>query len=336
MIKAASVTNGGAYTITSNGASQTTIAVGDGCGGGGAGGSILLDVSGGYTNAVTIQAKGGTGGSQNNSTCHGAGGGGGGGVIWFSQSSAPANVTTSVTGGANGLQTAASPDCGDVNWGATAGSAGGVLYGTSSGASYFLNMNSCNTTLPVELVSFTGEVTETGVWLNWTTASEINSDHYSIERTEDLMTYTTIGSLSAAGNSSTNNEYTFRDEHAPVKELYYRLKQVDFDGKVHYPGRVIRVNNVNPGLVPVVSPNPNDGRQFTVNLSSYDQDEVLVRIVNDMGTIVWEQFVDLKSGDNKLVSINTGQNLTAGIYTVRVTSLAGQQTRRFIVARKEE
>lgn len=123
MIKAASVTNSGSFTITANGSSQTFVAFGDGSGGGGAGGSILLDVSGSYTNAVTIQARGGAGGSHNNNNCHGTGGGGGGGVLWFSTTggSTPANVTTNVTAGANGTQVAGTIDCGDINWGATAG-----------------------------------------------------------------------------------------------------------------------------------------------------------------------------------------------------------------------
>jgi hypothetical protein len=158
-----------------------------------------------------------------------------------------------------------------------------------------------------------------------------------VERTEDLMTFTTIGSLPAAGNTSVTTEYNFRDDRAPAKELFYRLKQVDFDGKVHYPGKMIRINNQDAIRMPVVSPSPNDGREFTLNLSSYDEPEVLVRIVNDMGRIVWEQFVDLRNYDtNKLISINTGQNLAAGIYTVRVTSLAGQRSKRFMVKAKEE
>src|SRR5258706_448739 len=261
--------------------------------GGGAGGSILMNVSGSYTNAVTIQAKGGKGGDHNNNTCHGTGGGGGGGVLWFSQGSTPANVTTNVTGGANGIQVAVSIDCGDINWGATAGSAGAVLYGTDPGSTYFLNMNDCNFVLPVELVSFEGTVSEQGVELNWTTASEVNNDHFSIERTEDLMTYAIIGSISASGNSSVSKDYNFYDNHAPAKELFYRLKQVDFDGKVHYPGKLVRVNNQDAGHMPIISPNPNDGKQFTLNLADYDEKEVLVRIVNDMGVIVWQEVIDL-------------------------------------------
>jgi hypothetical protein len=315
IIKAATVTNGGSYTISANGKDNTIDATSDGSGGGGAGGTVLMNVTGSYTNAVTISAKGGCGGDNSQSNCHGPGGGGGGGVIWFSQGSTPANVTTNVTGGSNGTNFNPSFDCGVASWGATAGGAGGVMYGTDASSLYFLNMNDCNSSLPVELVSFEGTVSENGVQLSWSTATETNSDHFTVERTEDLMGFTDIGSLPAAGNSSISNEYTFRDDRAPAKELFYRLRQVDFDGKVHYPGKLVRINNQEAGRMPLISPIPNDGTHFTLNLTACDDRDVDVQIVNNTGTVVWERQLDLSSHDDKLISINTGQNLSSGVYT---------------------
>ena len=337
IIKAASVTNGASYTISANGTDQTYLGTNDGQGGGGAGGSILMNISGSYTNAVTISAKGGKGGDQSQSSCHGTGGGGGGGVIWFSQSSTPANVTTVVTGGAAGQNVHASFDCGVREWGATAGSSGGLLYNTDPSSLYFLNMNDCNFSLPVELVSFVGEVSEQGVLLQWTTASEINNDHFSIERTEDLMTYATIGDVHAAGNTSVTTSYSFRDDNAPAKELFYRLKQVDFDGKIHYPGRLVRINNQDAGRMPLISPNPNDGRTFTLNLTDCDNNDVTVRIVDNMGKVVWLQNIDLDTyGGDRLITINTGRNFERGIYTVHVSCTSGQQMKRFMINKREE
>src|SRR5258706_237463 len=202
------------------------------------------------------------------------------------------------------------------------------------GIEAFTITDGCPSSLPVELVSFNGALNENGVLLNWTTASEINNDHFTVERTEDLVTYSEIGSIHAAGNSTIANEYSLRDEHAPAKELFYRLKQVDIDGKTNYPGKLVRINNQDAARMPVISPNPNDGRQFTLNLSGSNDKEALVRIVDDMGKIVWQQFIDLRNyGDNKLVSINTGQHFDTGIYTLRVTGLSGQQNGRLLVTR---
>src|SRR5258706_265235 len=256
IINAANVTNGGSYTISANGASQTLVAAGDGSGGGGAGGSILMDVSGSYTNAVTISAKGGKGGDHNNNTCHGTGGGGGGGVIWFSTGSGsiPPNVTTDVTGGANGIQIAPTIDCGDINWGATAGSAGGVLTGLASGATVFLNMNSCNTALPVELVSFRADVVDDNVALSWTTGSEYNSDYFTVERSEDGVQFSRVLQKDAAGNSSSTRHYSAVDEHPLYGISYYRLSQTNFDGIMHYSQIVSITIAKTPELT--VFPNP--------------------------------------------------------------------------------
>jgi hypothetical protein len=256
IIQAANVTNGGAFTISANGVDNTVIASGDGSGGGGAGGTILMDVSASYTNAITISAKGGKGGSHNNNNCHGTGGGGGGGVIWFSTGSGsiPPNVTADVTSGANGVQVAATIDCGDVNWGATAGGAGGVLTGLASGSTVFLNMNSCNSALPVELVSFRADVVDNNVELNWTTGSEYNSDYFTIERSEDGVQFSRLLQKAAAGNSSSTRYYSAADEHPLYGISYYRLSQTNFDGVVHYSQVISITIAKTPELT--VFPNP--------------------------------------------------------------------------------
>lgn len=280
MIKAATVTNGGSYTITANGATQTSVAAGDGAGAGGAGGSILMDVSGSYTNAVTIQARGGAGGNHNNNNCHGTGGGGGGGVIWFSTTggSTPANVTTSITGGANGVQVAGSIDCGDVNWGATAGSAGSVMTGLASGATDFLNINNCSSAMPIELSSYRVDAVDKKVAAHWTTASEINNEYFSLERSEDGMQFTEVVRISGAGNSSEIRNYNTTDEHPLFGTSYYRLSQTDFDGTSTHSQTV----SINIDRTPELSvyPNPVDNyfvvsfegvKSFSIQMTGFSQ-----------------------------------------------------------------
>jgi len=107
----------------------------DGAGGGGAAGSVLLDVSA-YSGPVTILAEGAPGGDVSNigpSNCNGPGGGGGGGVIWLSQSIIPGNIAYSVSGGGPGITLATTqPNCsvGSTN-NATNGSSGVALTGLS-------------------------------------------------------------------------------------------------------------------------------------------------------------------------------------------------------------
>jgi hypothetical protein len=228
----------------------------------------------------------------------------------------------------------------DTPLGGNAGVTSGVGTVSASGASSFspwVLTKYNGSSLPVELVSFNARKAEEGIVTEWTTASEVNSDHFTVERSEDSKNFAPVGNVEAAGNSNIRNQYSLVDANAPAKELYYRLKQFDLDGKSHYPGKIVNVNNQNPGALQLISPIPNDGQSFTLNFSACDDKEALARIVDDMGKVVWQQFFDLRTyGDNRLISVNTGQRFAPGIYTVRVTCLSGQQTKRFMVARKEE
>lgn len=90
------------------------------------------------------------------------------------------------------------------------------------------------TTLPVNFTSFTATRVEDQVLLKWQTAQEENSHDFSIERSSDGSKYVSIGTVAAAGNSSTATNYSFTDV-APATGLnYYRLKETDLDGKSMY------------------------------------------------------------------------------------------------------
>jgi hypothetical protein len=84
--------------------------------------------------------------------------------------------------------------------------------------------------LPVEMENISITCDDgTGV-LKWTTASEINNDHFSIERSIDAMNWQEINRVPGAGNSNTELSYSWVDLD-PINNGYYRLKQVDYDGK---------------------------------------------------------------------------------------------------------
>lgn len=88
--------------------------------------------------------------------------------------------------------------------------------------------------LPVTLLSFNGRAVSTGVLLNWVTASEINSSHFDIERSGNGTSFAKIGNVTAAGNSSIKKNYEYLDVTPLPKKSWYRLKQVDLDGKYTY------------------------------------------------------------------------------------------------------
>lgn len=85
--------------------------------------------------------------------------------------------------------------------------------------------------LPVTLLQFTAKPANNGVLVNWTTAAEQNSIYFSVERSADGSNFTEIARVSAAGKSNRPISYQSFDANPLPGTSYYRLKQVDLDGK---------------------------------------------------------------------------------------------------------
>ena len=92
--------------------------------------------------------------------------------------------------------------------------------------------------LPISLLSFDSEVKPDRVDFSWTTASEINNDYFTLERSRDLYGWEVLGFVKGAGNSSVPLDYSFSDMQPLDGLAYYRLKQTDFDGKFKFYGPI--------------------------------------------------------------------------------------------------
>ncbi|MFT4665462.1 MAG: hypothetical protein ACI9RM_000967 [Ulvibacter sp.] len=91
-----------------------------------------------------------------------------------------------------------------------------------------------NHMLPVELVDFEAEEKNENVYLNWSTATEINNDYFLIEHSIDGKQFEKIERVDGVGNSVLINHYNFIHK-GPVNGVnYYRLRQVDYDGRFEY------------------------------------------------------------------------------------------------------
>lgn len=130
--------------------------------------------------------------------------------------------------------------------------------------------------LPVELLFFKAELaTNNQVRLSWATAREWNSSHYIVERSRDLQTYAKIGMLDAKGLTSTRQDYYLIDQNPPLGTSYYRLRQVDRDGKeqLYKPVSIVLTES---GLPLAVYPNPSKG-QFSIRVDDADISRVTIQ-----------------------------------------------------------
>jgi len=109
--------------------------------------------------------------------------------------------------------------------------------------------------LPVEMMSFEGLPTQSGNLLAWKTASEHNSDYYWIERTttSEFTEKSVIGLEPAVGNSTMVSSYTFIDNDFEPTMNYYRLVQVDKDGKFKIYGPILVDNTADKYVVKLIN-----------------------------------------------------------------------------------
>lgn len=115
-----------------------------------------------------------------------------------------------------------------LNWNYNAG---GNSYNTTA-------TFSCPTPLPIELKIFTGTSIREGNKICWSTVTENNNDYFVIEKSKDAISFETLGIEIGAGNSSTLLNYSLIDTN-PYELTYYRLKQVDYDGKETYSNIIV-------------------------------------------------------------------------------------------------
>jgi hypothetical protein len=110
--------------------------------------------------------------------------------------------------------------------------------------------------LPIKLLYFSGKCNNQHSLLEWSTASEINNDFFALEKSIDGISWAPIAKIKGNGNSTTINDYSFTDAEQNNEQVYYRLKQVDIDGKFEY-STIISINNCSAkGNTFVISPNP--------------------------------------------------------------------------------
>jgi len=292
----------------------------DGSGGGGAGGSIIFEVNNFSILPgcpVITTANGGNGGTTNNGSAHGGGGGGGQGRIIFSGAT-PTNVTVSTNNGTAGCNNNSNP-CSNQ-----AGSPGGS---NNTG----ISDNVGDSPLPVSLVYFAGVYREESrsIELKWTTASELNNDYFSLERSTDGVKFELLTTLKGKGTTPATNRYRFEDVDVARNVYYYRLSQTDFDGTTEFL-RVIRVDkNVYTTNV-WVYPNPVHKEEFlTVDLDGFESGEYSISIFGKSGAqLIQDRFTIEK--DFYSLRINV-KNLETGIYTLKLVSSTTIYYRRIII-----
>jgi hypothetical protein len=102
--------------------------------------------------------------------------------------------------------------------------------------------------LPVELLDFTGGLNEEGVLLEWSTASEFNSDYFALYKSNDGTSWNLLDQINAAGYSTSLIPYKYLDTDPLYNYSYYMLEQVDMDGSIESFDPICIFRNPKPDL----------------------------------------------------------------------------------------
>lgn len=181
--------------------------------------------------------------------------------------------------------------------------------------------------LPVSLTSFKGQCGNDGhVRLDWTTAEETNNNFFTVQQSVDGNNWFNIGTVKAAGNSASpeNYSYSTNSETGPV--TWFRLQQTDIDGRFTW-SNVITVNSCALAVSALsIYPNPVNGAALTGRIDIAPGETLTIEVVNSTGRIITRGTIRQPE-----FRVELPGGLAAGLYYARIASPITASVTPFLV-----
>ncbi|MDP3830965.1 MAG: T9SS type A sorting domain-containing protein, partial [Ignavibacteriaceae bacterium] len=189
--------------------------------------------------------------------------------------------------------------------------------------------NRTETPLPVELTSFNANAFGKDVKLNWSTATEVNSYKFVVEKGENNG-WNAIGSVNAAGNSNSPKVYSFTDNNLQPGKYQYRLKMIDNDGSYEYSSSV-EVDIEIPKEYVLMQNYPNPFNPVTnINYTIPVDSKVMLVIYSISGEKVAELVNETQSSGSYSIPFNAS-HLASGTYVYRLIANDFVQTKKMLL-----
>jgi hypothetical protein len=199
-----------------------------------------------------------------------------------------------------------------------------TAYGWGEIEEYTINILEASA-LPVELIAFTAQCQNDDVEVNWSTATEHNSQYFALQVSEDGYSWSDLYVIEAAGFSTTVLEYSYIHKNAARTKNYYRLRQYDNDGTVETYNTIMS-NCTSDEYLFMTFPNPSaDAFTVLVNDKLLSGSNVL-NISDASGKLIYSIAVDLENGSGSFAL--EGLDLPAGLYYLQLNN--GSHTSRVI------
>lgn len=176
----------------------------------------------------------------------------------------------------------------------------------------FINTN--GTTFPIELISFSAKSVNNRVDIDWSTATELNNDYFEIERSFDAVNFEVVVKVPGAGNSNNVLNYSIIDNEDLDGDVYYRLKQTDFDGAYTYSSILPVTIGGNNELQ--ISDVINDNKSISFVYNNDISEKALIQLIDINGRIVKTE--EVSGSGAQMVRMAMG-NLSHGVYVIRLS-----------------
>ncbi len=175
--------------------------------------------------------------------------------------------------------------------------------------------------LPIKLIDFSGECQEGQIAFQWSTIVEINNDYFTIEHSSDGMNWMIIDTVQGAGNSTSNNSYSYNDTEQNSGTSIYRLKQTNFNGSYQYSEAIAIDPCKDAEEELTLYPNPSNG-SFNYSFNGDSNDIKSIEIFNSLGEQVY------KGGAHSIVTLSDVQ---AGMYFFHLNLYSRTVVKKIII-----
>jgi hypothetical protein len=139
-----------------------------------------------------------------------------------------------------------------------------------------------------------------GLMLTWRTSSEDNNQTFVIEKSDNGSTFSNIGNVKGAGTSRDKKAYNYLDVQATGKKIFYRLKQVDFDGTFSYSEVLIVNKKLDNNLVVVQMTSETASRLFACMIDAQIDGDAKLQLLDTSGKPVWQGTQKITAGLNNI------------------------------------
>ncbi|WP_337864816.1 S8 family serine peptidase [Ignavibacterium sp.] len=176
-------------------------------------------------------------------------------------------------------------------------------------------------TVPVELVSFTADYLNNAVQLNWITATETNNFGFEIQKRYENEQYQKIAFIPGSGTSTNRVSYSFADTDIKSDKIYYRLKQIDFNGDESFsPEVLVDVQSPEDFILYQNYPNPfNPSTKISFTIPSGVNNLVTLKLYDILGNEVAVLIEDFIESGRHEIEFNA-ENLSSGMYLLKLKS----------------